>query len=320
MQRQPHAQRHAAARPFYLAVAATLLAGHATLAEPDSTVLGGPEVEQRDVPGVQQQFGQSTMRQRGGEDRIPLRALRDAVGSLTGDDTLAELRISAEQEETIRAMVTDFQQQRRGFMQEHRDELRELRQSIRRPGDQRQPRDEMSTEGTTPSPQAVRQQIRQIMQQGPQESDLITKIWAELSEEQQDAVETKLDEIRAEMAQQREDQYVERRMRQREGADPRTDKPERDRGRRSNAGPDRARAGTERPGPGPRNTGISPERRERLMRIFERLTPEQQDMVLERLERRLAEQGMDGPPPRRGRGPEADRRERRADAPPPERD
>lgn len=316
---------------------------------PNEPVLKGPEVKDRDVPGVAGAFGTGTGARRMAE-RIPPDALRGALGVLLGDDVAPELRASQEQETRIRAIGEEFRAAQRAYMAEHRAELIELRREANltgrgaqeidraigraRPGDaprerprQRDAEPSMQQEGgmtmddaTEERQDAARQRLRLIMEGAPRVEDFYTRIWESLSEPQRKAVDGKLDEWRAAEAKRREEAYVRQRMQDRERAaaeaGPDAARPaqaQREQARREQARRDQAMPGgmseepmresgqrAARPG-AERPNAAQAQRRERLMRLFERLSPEQQENLLERLEGAVREGALGGPAAR-GRG------------------
>lgn len=318
-----------------------LLAGGAafgqagTATKTDEPVLKGPEVKERSVPGVVSTFGQGGEARRMAE-RIPPEVLREALGVLTRDDAPPEIRATDEQKQKFTAITDELRAAVRAYMAEHRDELIELRreanlsgraaQELDRAigrrggagaaagdGDARRQRPQRPeekgadaaapmTEETTPEQQeAARQRLRELMAGAPKIEDYLTRVWEGLSPAQREAVEAKLDEYREREAKKREEAYVRQRVGERQpeggprrpaaaapGGDDMTmqgDKP---------AGPEAAQR--------PRPNAANAQRRERLMRLFERLSPEQQEMLLERLENAVREGG--GPARQRGQRPQ----------------
>lgn len=317
-------------------------------ADPMGSPLGGPEVKDRDVPGVAGSFGNDAEGQRRKfADRVPARAMREAIGVVMSENAPEDIRATPEQREKIRACYEEFQKSLRDFVRDHREELEDLRAKmprggagggaagggpagelfriLDRPGDRRRRGDEsrsdrapqaQPTDSAAPPAEAkkdqprrrgegvpveVREQLRALAEQMPKIDDVYTKIWAELTPEQRKAVDGRLDEFRQKQAREREDEYVQRRVKTKGGgpADGKPDGPPPPRRRPA----DGARIGPGGPPPPPApNANISPERRERLMRIFERMTPEQQDQLLSRLEARLrggggGDGGAGVPPP-----------------------
>lgn len=311
--------------------------------------LGGPSVTPRDVPGVQGQFGNSPegTRRRMAE-RIPARVLRQALEAAIGEDAPEDVRATEEQWSKIEGIQRDFQQRVREFVREHREELVELRGSIppdspaaevlrrygvnvqgdgaaprrRGRGADSPPMDAMDERprrgaGEEPPPE-TRQRLRELFEAMPQPEQAITLVWHELSPAQRAAVDAKLEIYRERMARQREEMYV-RQMtgRDRPGApdaaptprrrpdDPRTEPGTRG-GDEMMTPPEGERAA---PQPRRPRADAGGDRRQRLMRLFESMTPEQQDQLLERLEARLREAGA-------GRG--SNRPERGQPKPPPD--
>ncbi len=309
------------------------------LAEPpkgDEPVLKGPPVKERAVPGVVNTFGQSQEARRMAE-RIPPEVLREALSVLTREDTPEAIRASEELEAEFRAVGDELRTATRKYMAEHREELIELRKDAnlsgraaqeldralgRRGGqspDATAPRggrrpDTMEPDQPTPPmdeaaearQEAARQRLRELMSGAPRVEDYMTRIWEKLSPAQREAVDAKLDEYRKQEARRREEMYVRQRVGQRtsEGPGATPQKSENDMMSRENA----ARSEQDRPGQPMRPNVAAAQRRERLMRLFDTLSPEQQEMLLERLEN-AARDGVPGPSGRRAaRGPrEADK-------------
>ncbi|MFN7021219.1 MAG: hypothetical protein ACK4WH_07825 [Phycisphaerales bacterium] len=264
-------------------------------------------------------------------ERIPARVLRQALEAAIGEDAPADVRATEEQWSKIREIQRDFEQRVREFLREHRDELVELRGSIppdspaaemlRRygvngQGDGGAPRrrargadappmdamDERPRRGTgeEPSPE-TRERLRELFEAMPQPEQAMTLIWQELSPAQREAVDAKLESYRERMARQREEMYV-RQMtgRDRPGAPDAAPPPRRRRPDGPRTEP-RARGGDEVMAPPEVERAAPPsrrpraeaggDRRQRLMRLFESMTPEQQDQLLERLEARMREAG-----------------------------
>jgi hypothetical protein len=301
--------------------------------QPQGDPLGGPQVRDRQVPGVNGTFGEPGGEKKRfvNENKLPPRAFRDAMETILSPEAPDNLRVTDEQRTRYRGWMDDFQKSVAAYMKEHQAELAELRKSAGEPG--RRPGGPKGQGNDNPPPQnppmddsgkprdekdiaAARERLQSIMQGAPKIEDLYTKIWTELTPDQKKAVDSKLDEFRARQAKEREDRYVEQRMKKKgqqnpPGPDGQKPAPQGDQPppRRPNAfNPD----GAPRPNAdAPRGEipPVDPGRRERLMRMFSRLTPDQQDQLLQRLEQRL--RNVDGgdnnapqPPqaPRRGRG------------------
>lgn len=340
----------------FLVVLTAGLAVSPSLAQPDRPPpmrddpmggpLGGPSVRDRDVPGVAGSFGNDADGQkRKFANRIPPRAMREAMGVVMNEDAPDDIRATPEQREKIRGYYTEFQQQMRDFVQEHRKELEDLRDKMPRggaggpageifrmldqPNDRRGPGgpdrdrrrarpDDAKPAGARPAdamndqpeqragkarrggqevPVEVREQLRALASQMPQFEDVYTKIWAELTPEQQKAVDGRLAEFRDRQAKEREDDYVKKRVNARRG-EPAGQTPPPPRRRPA----DGARIQPGGPGaPDGPGANIPADRRARLMRIFERMSPEQQEQLLSRLEARLRDEGGAPQPPARRR-------------------
>jgi hypothetical protein len=247
-------------------------------------------------------------------DKIPPRVFRDALQqTVMADDAPDGVRATPEQQVRIKDLVREQEAAVRAYMQQHRDELAALREKgVNIPGkpgqdvpgrerggkkgqraggaastdtddpmsdmrdQKRNPTADAPSRGkdtNEPALQAARERARELMQNAPQFEEVYAKIWAELSEPQKAALDAELDRFRARQAEQREEAYV----RQRVG--------ERQAGREQVQAAPRAVA----PGEG--------ERRERMMRIWDRMTPEQQEQLLTRIEQRMAGERTPGDKP-----------------------
>lgn len=289
----------------FLAAGLSLGLAAASLAQSSDAPLKGPQVQDRKVPGVEGKFGEggNEKNKLQSEQRIPPRVYKDALGTLKGDQAPADVRLSAEQEMKLKSIVDEFESSSKAFMQANRAKIAELRKAR-----------ENGEDGGGGKGDSSRAAYRDLMQQAPKIEDAWTKVWAELSPAQQNAVNAKLDEFRARASEMRQNEYVQKRLNRK------LDKP--GNGGPGNGGPegDRPRPpqppgpGADRRGPGgpggpegPRGgPRIDPERHERLMRLLSRMSPEQQDELIRRLEERVG-RGPDQPGP----GPEGERRARR---------
>jgi hypothetical protein len=280
---------------------------------PGEPPLGGPRVKDREVPGVREAFAEGSGGRFMQRERLPLPVFVEAVRSLQSPDAPAEVRLSQEQESTIRGLVTEFERQAREYRAAHRDDLRRLRQ-------QAGPRDGGARAGA-PAPggaegmaegeaagadqgrrEAAAERLREIERNAPRVEDLYTRVWEHLSEPQRRWADAKLDAWRQERAKQREDEYVRQRMAKKG--------PVAEQGAGNAAGVDKAppdpRA-AKRPPAGADEDRRRAERRQRVLRYFEQLPPEEQDRILERLEERIRERGLQGRPGGQARpGPAGD--------------
>lgn len=328
---QQSARRRLAAAGILLAASSLALADPPKAPPNQDPALKGPAVSDRNVPGVEGSFGSAGGdKKRPMENRLPPRAFRQAMDAVMAPDAPENLRVSDQQREKFEGWFKDFEKSMRTYTQEHRNELARLRRGGDGP-DQAppgQPRDDMRPDGPNPAsgqpPAASRERFREIMEGAPKIEDVYTKVWAELSPAQRQAVDTRIQDFRDRESEQRQERYVEQRLGKRgQGGNP---------PRQGDAAPPPPRdqpgspAGRPRAdGPGGDRAGpISPERRERLMRLLSRMTPEQQDQLIQRLEERLRSEGGDGPDggPGPNRRPPGNRRGAQAggNKPPPQMD
>lgn len=176
------------------------------------------------------------------------------------------------------------------------------------------PQRPISRDDLTDAQRAAIARLRELRAQAPGPEAVQTRVWAELTELQRAHVQTRIDEHRARMADQRQAAYVERMTARRDAADARPDAAAGD--------PPPARADVQAAArlsqelrqtleslPPPmqaRLAQLPPERLERLLDRLSRLTPEERAQALRRLQQARERQGD-----RRG----GDRRDR--SSPPP---
>jgi hypothetical protein len=90
-------------------------------------VLKGPEVKDNSVPGERRRLGQPGQ----GRDArqmpaVRLETLNRAIDVLRGEKAPAEIRLSAEQDTQIKAIVDTFRTDTRAYTEKHREEMRQL--------------------------------------------------------------------------------------------------------------------------------------------------------------------------------------------------
>lgn len=175
--------------------------------------LGGPPVKDRDVPGAGSPFGGATPGEPGARTpRIAPRVFFEAVRSLESDDAPPEVRLSNEQRGRISAIVREFRQEARAFREANRERISDLERRAGLPGDaERQPRRRTrdgsadapapadrppSAEAPTPGQQAAREELRELMRQGPSPDGYYARIWEALGDEQRVYLRERLEAAR----------------------------------------------------------------------------------------------------------------------------
>lgn len=178
-------------------------------------------------------------------------------------------------------------------------------------GDKRVPKGglgEKGKGGPADIPPEAREQMKQLMDGMPKFEQAYTKVWDMLSPAQREVVQSRLDEYKGQMSERRQEAYVRQKVGKgqgeggpkgsglfgsapkgsggpngpegpRPGIEGRGKRP----GPQSLGGPGPGARGEGAPRGGPRGEAVT-DRRERLMRAFERMSPEQQEQVLRRLE------------------------------------
>ena len=259
-------------------------------------VLKGPAVNDRNVPGSTPDFGMDPAGNGRRAERVPPEVFRRALGVLTAEDAPAEIRATPEQRARIKEFVEGFEQSVRRFRRENANAIESLREAAgeparnapRRENDRRSRPNESRMDALSPEQQKAREdarvRLRELMAAAPKLEDVYTKAWAQLSDARKDAVEERLDEWRAVRAKEREEAYVKRRTSQRPPSPPPA------RRARGAARPDSDDPMVTRPTEGapPESPRTSRDaRRERLVRLFNQLSPEEQEQLLQRLEARF---------------------------------
>ncbi len=275
--------------------------------------LKGPAVKDRDVPGVVGEFG-SAGGQRRQAERLPAEAFRKALSVLTAADAAEAIRASDEQRAEFKTLVEEFESRVKEYRRANGKQIAELRKlggeqvgakDAKRPkGEQGNAGDTMQSmsEADQKARDEARAKLRELMEGAPKIEDVYTKVWAGLNESQRAAVDAEIATFREQQAKQREEQYVRQRVgKQNEpkGADAKpgaatdTKKPagdgDDDMMKPSGVETAKKEGGASKLAERPLASRMSPERRERLMRILSQMTPEEQDQLLERLESRIKE-------------------------------
>lgn len=287
--------------------------------QPPPPVLRGPAVEDSSIPGTQRAFAmtgdmsgpQARMLNR----EVPMGEFLGAIRALNGPETPDDLHFSPPQREQFQSIVREFGQAQRAYMQDNRDELMALGRTLgfdptelgraeqmftqrldqgerrlRRAAEGRPdlPPEEMDRRSPeqmvreriggnpTPEQRAALERLREIRDAGPSVLEAQTKAWNVLNDQQQAFVQTRIDEARERQRAERGEMYVEE-MAGRLAAE-RADRPAR------NARPGQPAQG----GPAA----------ERLHRMIDEMTPDQQQMLLRFLEVRFERRTPDTEPGR----------------------
>ena len=218
------------------------LAGTTIAAEPDaddSTLLKGPEVVETTGPDAGDTMtGSRVAKERTGD--IPFRNYLTAVRMLNkAAEENPSLALTEEQEESIREIALARQAEMRAFMEEHKEEIQELRAARDEPGKGRglprlgrkkdrgapppPPGDEMGDPMTDDAPRAnrarqnqdlspeerqrMRERLADLMAQAPSDQEAKKQLWTVLTEEQQLAVKENIKSMR-EQRQRRVDEAM----------------------------------------------------------------------------------------------------------------
>ncbi len=160
-------------------------------AEPEAP-LGGPKVQDRDVPGARARFGEGMEQRREGPGVRPQMFMR-AVQSLAGPEAPEAVRATPEQAEKARAIMGEYRAAMEKFREANATELNALREQAGemargRGGPDGRPNAGAPREGrgqATPEQLAARQKLRELNEKAPKFEPYQTRVWAVLSEPQQ---------------------------------------------------------------------------------------------------------------------------------------
>lgn len=268
--------------------------------------LQGPKVVDRDVPGTKGEFGTPQTDKKSREREIPHRAFMEALKRATGPDAAEGVRLSDAQREKILAIDAEHRAAMEAFLKANAagGDGEALRRAIReraakaekgkKPGEAAMTGEEAA---------AMRERFEALREGAPKAGDARAKIWAELNEAQRGAVNARLEEFKARVQERMNEEYVQKRVKQKTGG-----------GGEAGGGVGGADSKA-RPGAGgqvaprARTERVPAEFRERLMGLVERMTPEQREMLIERLRERLGEKA--GPSAGAGAGDEKGEKARR---------
>lgn len=234
----------------------------------DRPPLRGPAVQQNRPPHVDDQFtdGMKGGKENRREPMIPMRAYAEVIGKLRGDKAPEGLRLTEEQEHKIGAIEQEFKEAAKEFAQKMREER----------GSDGPPPAEKGKKGEQ-APR--REQAQEVMKNGPKPSDYQTKVWAVLSEKQQEFVKVELGKVRDELQKKRGEEMMQRRINEKRGV--KGDAPD-----QKNAQP-----------VAPENGPPIRERAQRIMRRMAQLPAEDRERILKRLEEELDRRGIPNDPP-----------------------
>lgn len=277
--------------------------------------LSGPAVKDNSVPGERPGFaGAARPEKREGSQEIPHRAFMSSIQDALGESAAENLRVSPEQREQIQAISERFDSAQRDFFAKHKDEFGNIRPGDIRPGalgegravrkEAGKNKDAPQEPAGRPAPEmedgqkkadrdATMERARELRNAAPKPADSHKQIWALLRQEQQAAVQVKLDEFKARVKEREGQAYMEREKKKLEQQF-NSDKP----GKKDKT-PDAAAPNSPDSPRRPAAARGDNERRERLNRLFDQLSPEQRDQLLARLENMMSERGVN--PPRDGK-------------------
>jgi hypothetical protein len=240
------------AAAFLLALSA---GGVSAQAEKDDSALKGPAVTDNAPPGTGGTFGgQSDGKKKLQERGLGAREFMRALEVLRGESAGEGVRLTAAQEEQIKAAGEEFRAEVRAYADKHRDELTQLRAKLN-PQEQRRlngflrqveqeragkpaagekgkakakpakqepaESDDMMSDGKAVDEAThtkARDRAMQLIEGAPQPRDLQKKVWAVLSAEQRPVVEAQVKRMQAELEKRRTDQMESRKGEKAPGA------------------------------------------------------------------------------------------------------
>lgn len=289
--------------------AALVLAQGVALAQPgergrggpgprERDVLRGPEVEHVEVPGGRGGFMDEEMR--GPRERgqaVPHMLFMGALRSLESPELPSDVRATAGQREKIEGILRGFEEERRAFMAEHREELQAMRRGAGgrgeegRPGERERDRERVQR-GERPevSPE-MRERAQALREMAPKPEATHRAIFEVLNEKQREHVHAEIERMRGE--------FQGRMQRAPEGPEGRRAPEGRPEGRPGMQEGERERGPEARGGERQRGQGDREARMRRIQERINELPPEQRERVLEAIERMLerGERGRQRPEP-----------------------
>lgn len=216
-------------RIFCTASLIALCAGHATAQQPASDpVLKGPTVQDNGMPGERGSFskGAKAGKPARAEGQLPPRMFLGALNVLRGEKAEPNVRLTAEQDEKIRAIQKEFGASVEAYMKEHGPEVRELvpqlppearREAQRRvravfqgagadrpaKADKQGAGDEMMTDAPPATPEqqeAAKARLKELFEGAPSAKDAQARVWTVLTGSQRTLVEAEIKRLREEVA------------------------------------------------------------------------------------------------------------------------
>lgn len=164
-------------------------------AEPDEP-LRGPDVESRDAPGVNAPFAPGMTDPRMRARRVPHRDFVEAIQALAGDDAPESLRLDADTGAEIRALVREYRREFRAYQETHAEEFARLRPDRDRATTRDEARRRLSPD--------QRRRLRELTENAPKPDAVHARLWALLTEPQQDHIRAALEEAEDKRRMQRE--------------------------------------------------------------------------------------------------------------------
>ncbi|MGD9690594.1 MAG: hypothetical protein AB7K52_12990 [Phycisphaerales bacterium] len=267
-------------------------------------VLKGPSVQDREVPGTVGQFAGTPESGKFRPREVRPQVFMEALMSALGPDAPESIRASDQQREQLRALSGEFRKRVQAYMAEHRADFEKLGTDARRnrrdkdAGKNEDRMNDAERESDRPSEETIAR-AKALRDGMPSASDLYTKVWEVLSAEQRAAVEARLEALHHEKAVQEGRDYVKRRIQKNQPVQGQAPGLSKERGKFA---PGRAKG--EQENDAAIRERLPAELRERLLRAFERLSPEERENLLNRLEQRFRERegrSDDAAPARRDR-------------------
>ncbi len=277
---------------------------------PAPAPLAGPPVSEERIDGVESGFSMMGPARERMSDPVPMDIFQQAVAELASEAIPEPERLTPRQIRQLRQIRQDHRKAIEGWRAQHRDEIRQLRAAIGPPaprpdeaaqptemaeqmGEQpqrpprRDPQRALARDDLTTAQRAAIARLAELRAESPSGAALQTKIWAELTPAQQERVQSRIDEHRARVAEQRQEAYIERFMARREAPSDRPTPAE----TIEQLPADLRATFDELPAPLRRRLAqMPPERLEQALRRLAALTPEQRADALERMRKNRAKQ------------------------------
>lgn len=269
------------------------------LGQQNADPLKGPEVKDQAVPGTVGQFGGAETKGKFAQREVRPMVFMEAVKKALGPDAPEDVRMSPEQQTKLRALAEDYRTQVQAYMKSRGADGEKVRKALaeRAKGAKGAKGGKDAAKGTeganTGDMQDMAAKAEELRAGMPSASDMYTKAWEILSAKQRAAVEARIEEFKHQREVEEGKEYVARKLKKAEPVEGQTEGLAKEKGKFAGAAKGQGESAGAR---------VPAEVRERFLRLLEKMTPEQREQLLQRIEERMQAGGREAPQGERGRG------------------